>query len=42
VAGATLFKRSSRDRAIQGWLEELFDLAGVPVDEQTGASANER
>lgn len=31
-----------RDRAVQVWLEELFDLAGVPVNEQAGASANER
>jgi hypothetical protein len=31
-----------RDRAIQAWLEELFDLAGVPVNEQAGASAIER
>ena len=26
--------QQGRDRAIQGWLEELFDLAGVPVNEQ--------
>jgi hypothetical protein len=26
--------QQERDRAIQAWLEELFDLAGVPVDEQ--------
>ena len=25
--------QQERDRAIQAWLEELFDLAGVPVDE---------
>jgi hypothetical protein len=26
--------QQERDRAVRVWLEELFDLAGVPVNEQ--------